>query len=93
MERQLIIVTEVFEVAGRCICPLPVVPNSLISAQQGEWLKPGDQLELRRPNGKVTRVRLYGLGLLLPERDGLVIQLEPTISKHDIPTGTEIWKV
>jgi hypothetical protein len=92
-ERLLITVSEVFEVVGRCVCPLPVVPHTLIAPAGGEPLRPGDQLELRKPDGTVIRVKLYGLGFLSPPEDGLVIQLEPSIGKHDVPIGSEIWKV
>ena len=93
MERLLIVVTNVFEVAGRCICAWPVVPHALINPQQGEQLKPGDELELRRPNGKTTNVKLLGLGWPSPGKGGLIIQLDPSVTKDDIPVGTEIWKV
>jgi hypothetical protein len=93
MERRLVVVTDVFEVVGRCICALPVLPYALVDPQQGEPLKPGDQLELRRPSGEAIKVRLYGLGWPSPAKGGLIIQLEPSVSKGDIPLGTEIWKV
>ena len=59
--RRLIIVTDVFELSGRAIGPLPVVPHALINPGPGEQLKPGDQLELRRPDGTVTKVKLCAL--------------------------------
>jgi hypothetical protein len=62
------------------------VPHSLI-----ENLKPGDQLELRRLKSKAIKVKLFGLGWPSPSKDGLIIQLEPSISRDDIPIGTEIW--
>jgi len=92
-QRRLIIVTDAFEVAGRCICPCPVVPYSLVDPTEGERLKPGDQLELRKPDGTVTKVQLYGLGWPSPVQSGLIIQLEPSVKRDDLPAGTEIWKV
>ena len=93
MHRRLIVVTDLFEVPGRCLCALPIVPHELISPQQGEKLKSGDQLELRRPDGSAAKVTLLGLGWPSPAKGGLIIQLDPSISKDDIPLGTEIWKV
>ena len=46
-ERLLIVVSDVFGVVGRCVCPLPVVPHTLIAPAVGEPLNRGDHLELR----------------------------------------------
>jgi hypothetical protein len=92
MDRRLIVVTELFEIPARCICALPVVPYALIEPTQGERLKPGDQLELRRPDGNAIRVKLAGLGRPSPSKGGLIIQLGASISRGEIPIGTEIWK-
>lgn len=93
VERRLIVVAEVFEISGRCICPLPAVPPEVIAPVAGERLRPGDSLELRRPDGTLFKTAiLYGLGWLNP-KGGLVIQLEPSITPDDLRAGTEIWKV
>jgi hypothetical protein len=69
------------------------VPHALVNPQRGEKLKRGDQLELRTPNGKIIKIKLFGLGWPSPDKGGLIIQLEPSIAKDDIPLGTEIWKL
>src|SRR5262245_15489691 len=92
-QRRLVTVADVFELSGRGICPLPIVPDAQINPDVGERLKVGDTLELRRPNGTVLRVKLYGLGFFSPSKDGLGIELGPKLSKADVPIGTEIWKV
>jgi hypothetical protein len=92
-ERLLIVVTDVFEISGRGICPLPVVPHVLINPESGEPLRPGDDLELRKPDGSVTKVKLYGPGWPAPSKGGLCIELGPTVTKRDVPIGTEIWRV
>jgi hypothetical protein len=92
-ERRLIIVTDIIEIAGRGILPWPVVPHALIGSEQGERLQPGDQLELRRPDGSVTRVKLCGLEWPSPGKGGLVLRLENSVTKQDLPLGTEIWRV
>ena len=92
-ERRLIIVTDIIEIAGRGICPWPVVPHALIGSEPGERLKPGDQLELRRPDGSITRVKLCGLEWPSPSKGGLILRMEASLTKDDLPLGTEIWKV
>ena len=72
---------------------MPVVLYALIGSEPGELLKPGDQLELRRPDGSVTRVKLCGLEWPSPSKGGLILRLEPAVTKDDLPLGTEIWKV
>jgi hypothetical protein len=91
--RRLIVVTDVFEISGRGICLAPLVPHVLIDPDLGERLRPGDQLELRKPDGTVTTVKLYGLGIFRPSQGGLSIELGPAITKSDVPIGTEIWRV
>jgi len=93
MARLLVIVTDVFEIAGRCICVLPVVPPEQLNPGEGAGLRPGDNLELRRPNGTSLKVTLSGLGWPSPRKGGLIIQIEPSLSKNDIPLGTEIWSI
>jgi len=92
-EQRLIVVTDVFEITGRGICPAPLVPHELINPKPGERLRPGDQLELRKPDGTVTKVKLYGLAWFSPSKGGLGIELGSTVTKADVPIGTEIWKV
>lgn len=46
-----------------------------------EPLKPGDELELRWPDGPLS------------ENAGLFIELEPSVTGDHLPIGTEIWKV
>jgi hypothetical protein len=92
-ERQLITVTDVFEIAGRGIFAAPAVPYALIDSGPGERLRPGDQLELRRPDGSVARVKLCSLEWPSPSKGGLILNLGASITKADIPVGTEIWRV
>ena len=91
--RRLIVVTEVFEFSDGTINPVPLVPFALIDPEFGERLKPGDQLELRRPDGTATTVKLYALSWPSPSKGALGIQLRPPVTKDDLPPGTEIWKV
>lgn len=90
-ERHLITVTEIVEIVGRGIFAFPPVPYALIDSQPGERLKPEDQLELRRPDGSVVRVKLCALEWPSPSRGGLILSLGATVTKADVPVGTEIW--
>jgi len=92
-QRRLITVEDVFEVSGRGICPVPAVPYALMKSDVGEELKVGDTLELRKPNETLMRVKLCGLGRFSPDKGGLGLVLSPTLSKADVPIGTEIWTV
>src|SRR5262245_17644385 len=92
-QRKLITVSEVFEIAGRGLALSPVVPHALIGPDSGEQLKPGDELELRRPDGTIKRVKLYGLEWFRPSKGGLGLTFSPAVSKLEIPIGTEIWTV
>jgi hypothetical protein len=92
-DRRLITVIDVFEIAGRGIFAVPVVPYALIGSESGERLQPGDQLELRRPDGRVTRVKLCSLEWPSPSQGGLILNLGASLTKADVPPGTEIWRV
>jgi len=91
-QRQLIVVTDLCELNGR-ICPLPAVPNALVSPGCNDQLKFGDQLELRRPDGTVTKVELQGLQWSSSGEEELFIELGPPVTKQDLPPGTTIWMV
>ena len=91
--RLLIVVSDRCDIAGCCIYPLPMVPDALIKPEFGEPLKPGDKLELRRPDGSVANVILQALRCPLSENPGLFIELGPSVTINDLPIGTEIWKV
>lgn len=69
--RLLIVVADRCDIAGCCIYPLPVVPDVLIKPEFGEPLKPGDQLELRRPDGSLANVILQALRRPLSKNAGL----------------------
>jgi hypothetical protein len=92
-ERRLIVVTDIIKITGRGICPLPVVPHALMCSESGEMLKAGDQLELRRPDGIVSRVKLCSLEWPSPHKGGLFLMLEASVTESELPLGTEIWTV
>jgi hypothetical protein len=95
IERQLVSVTEVLEVAGRGIFVVPVMPYALIEGTPKERLQRGDQLELRKPDGSVARatLTLCSLEWPSPHQGGLILGLGTSITKADVPIGTEIWRV
>jgi len=83
--RLLIKVSDRSEIAGSCIYLLPIVPDALI--------KPGDELELWRPDGSVAYAVLQALRRPLSGYGGLFIELGPSVTVDDLPIGAEIWKV
>jgi hypothetical protein len=87
-QRKLLTIADVFDLPERGICPLPVIPHDLLRG-----LKPGDQLELRRPDGSIKRIKLYGLGWPYPSQGGICIELGPALSNEDVPIATEVWTV
>lgn len=91
--RRLVRVTEVLEIAGRGIFVVPVVPHALIEGAPKERLQRGDQLELRKPDGSVARATLCSLEWPSPHQGGLILGLGTSITKADVPIGTEIWRV
>jgi hypothetical protein len=91
--RRLIVVTAIIKITGRGICPLPFVPHALMCSESDQGLKAGDQLELRRPDGSVSRVKLCSLEWPSPHKDGLILMLESSVAENEIPLGTEIWTV
>jgi hypothetical protein len=65
--RLLTKVSDRCEIAGSCICRLPIVPDALIKPEFAEPLKPGDKLALRRSDGSVAYVILQALRRPLSE--------------------------
>jgi hypothetical protein len=87
--RFLFAITGTFEVKG-IVCVEPLVPFALC---EGERLKKGDILELRKPDGSVVQTTLFGLEWPSPSRGALIMTLPPPLTKNDVPAGTEIWKM
>jgi hypothetical protein len=72
--RLLIKVSDRGEIAGSRIYLLPIVPDALTKPEFTEPLKPGDELELGRPDGSVASV-LQALRRPLTEYGGLFIRI------------------
>ena len=92
-ERRLMIVTNIVKITGRGIAAWPVVPHELICSDSGERLKPGDPVELRRPDGIKSRVQLHSLEWPSPNMGGLILMFGASVTAEEIPFGTEIWTV
>jgi hypothetical protein len=91
--RLLVTVTDVFVFTDGTINVAPLVPFELIDPKRGERLRPGDQLELRSPDGRLVKARLYQLGRPSPNKGALCIQLFSPVTKDDLAPGTQIWRV
>ena len=82
-------VSDVFELKKGLLVFTPSVSFAFADDVQ---LRPGDRLELRRPDTTVLQTTLYALGRSTPSDGTLGITVNP-FSKADVPIGTEIWKV
>ena len=79
--RHLITVEEAFVIEGRsAVAPVPGFPSDV-------FVRVGQPLELRRPDGTVGRSSLRGVGTGGIER--CLVLLDGT--KADFPPGTEVW--
>lgn len=72
---------------------VPSVPFALIEPSSGRRLKAGDSLELRKPDGTIAKAILHSLSWPAPSMDGLGLLLKPSITKADVPPGTEVWSI
>jgi hypothetical protein len=86
----LIVVADVFELQDGTLHFAPGVPFVVADETR---LKPGDHLELRRPDGSIVETNLLGLDLFYPTNGTVGLGLGKPLTKKDIPVGTEIWKV
>jgi hypothetical protein len=87
---QLIVVSDIFEFQDGTVHFAPAVP---IPTADRVFLRAGDQLELRRPDGSVIKTTLHGIDCFSPSNGMVGLGLGKPLSKTDIPVGTEIWKV
>jgi hypothetical protein len=88
LPRYLLTVTDVFVFSDGSLNIAPLV--SFATCGQ---LRVGDELELRGPDGRVIKTRLYALGWPYPSKGELCIQLVAPVTREDLAPGTQIWKV
>ena len=86
----LIVVADIFEFQDGTLHFAPAVPFAVADEAS---LKPGDNLELRRPDGTIVKAGLVGIDLFRPSNGTVGLCLSKPLTKVDIPVGTEIWKV
>jgi hypothetical protein len=65
--------------------------SPLATASAPDGLKAGGRLELRRPDGTRIYPTLYGLDWPSPSRGKLGLSVDKSLTKADVPFGTEIW--
>src|SRR5258708_1939153 len=87
--RLLLIVDDSFEFQDGTIHFTPGVPFAKLDS--GIRVKPGDRLELRRPDGTTMTTPLNSLEFFTPSRGECGIALNKPVTKADVPAGTEIW--
>jgi hypothetical protein len=61
-----------------------------LTAEQAGWVREGDALELRRPDGTLIGTRVRGLFQTML---GPHIVLGRMLMMHEVPRGTEVWAV
>lgn len=85
-------VEEVFEVKGRGIVLVPITQSGL-----GTDTKPGDEVQLRTPDGRLVQSRISSIELLHGiDRNGnkfcrTAIMLPVEVARDRIGKGTEVW--
>lgn len=86
MARRLFTVEATFTVRGR---GLVLVPGLVI--ERDERFRVGDRIVLRRPDGPSLDARIGGLELPSPNPRHEVMVLLRSLTKGDVPVGTEVW--
>ena len=87
-EPQLICrVVETFVIAGR---GLVLCPDA--APAEGMVLRIGDPVSVRTPDGRTVNSHIRSIHMLTPNpRKLLPFMLDPSLTKSDIPIGSEIW--
>ena len=88
MARQLFVVDDTFEIKGRGL-----ILAAGISPEGEERFRVGDLIRLQRPDGSAAVVRIDGLEILSPNLRNIFPILLTSVSKNDVPIGTEVWSV
>jgi hypothetical protein len=86
----LTVVADIFEFQDGTLHFAPAVPFAVADEAR---LKPGDHLELRRPDGSIVKANLLGVDRFSPSNGTVGLCLSKPLTKTDVPVGTEIWKV
>lgn len=85
----LAIVQDAFQISGRgCVVVLtqPRSPEFRLRAK--------DRIQLRYPDGRILETYIAGIEMLCGpnvKKEGLAFLLPESITKSDVPSGTEVW--
>jgi hypothetical protein len=87
MSRRLFVVEDRFEIRGR---GLVLVPG--INPEGDERFRVGERIALRKPDGTSVEAPIGGLEIPMSDNpsQGVLILLK-TLTKEDVPAGTEVW--
>ena len=69
----------------------PVLVPGLTRTVGDDRVRAGDRIELRRPDGSILVTRIHGINFVKPSKGIYPISLPKSISKNDVPVGTEVW--
>lgn len=81
-------VAEVFQLTGRLVVVADILREDL---ENRSW-RHGSLVELRRPDGSRVRTKTWS-EMMWPSNSGrpIAFSVENSLSKDDIPTGSEVW--
>ena len=81
-------VSDIVTISGKPILLFPGLPRDL-----QRTIRVGDQIELRRPDGTRVSTTLAGIehARMLNRISQWPLRLPDSISKTDVPVGTEVW--
>jgi len=86
MARCLFAVEDTFTIRGRGLVLVPgIIPDG------DERFRVGDRIVLRKPDNSSIDAQIGGLEMLSPNPRHEVVILLKTLTKEDVPVGTEVW--
>ncbi|MCH8922610.1 MAG: hypothetical protein IIA67_05625 [Planctomycetes bacterium] len=89
MARKLLTVEYPLFVEGRGVGILPV-----LVPQGEEVFHKGDPIDIKFPDGRITRTQIADLSIPTPNPNlGCIILLPRSFEKGDVPVGAELWSV
>ena len=81
-------VEDTFAITGRGVVLVPGVPRG----EKKYFVRVGDSLEIRKPDGQRLLTRVAGIEMCSPpSKIGIPLLLPRDVQKEDVPIGSELW--
>ena len=81
-------VEDTFAITGRGVVVVPGIPDD----GKRYFVRIGDTLEVRRPDGQRLLTTVAGIAMVnSPRKIGIPLLLPREIQKDDVPIGSELW--